>query len=81
MVDRAVYDRALESGHRQEYVEALYRIMTQASDDAVAICRAWESDTFGTPGNGSVSYVSHIITRAETAVRIVNTRRRQDEPI
>lgn len=66
-----VYVKAIEFGHRLEYIEGLRKCILQASEEALLICREWNGDKFGYPGHGGDSWVAVEISKAEKAVMIM----------
>jgi hypothetical protein len=54
--------------HSQQYLDALTETMYNTSEDVIVVCQAWNGETFGTPGYGSVSWVQSEIARAKVAI-------------
>jgi hypothetical protein len=55
----------------EAYVRALEALKATYSDEAWAICRAWNGDTFGKPGYGSAEWVIGELYHAEVAIKVL----------
>jgi len=51
-----------------QYSETLKELILNTPEEVVVVCRAWNGETFGTPGHGSISWVQSEIDRAKVAI-------------
>jgi hypothetical protein len=77
--DLSFLDAALRRGHKPSYVESLRESLTKASDEALAVCHAWNGDKFGYPGYGPWEWVATEIARAEQAVEALRSIKETSE--
>jgi len=59
----------------EKYCASLRAQMDAITPEALAICRAWHGETFGTPGYGGETWVACEIGRANIAVKALDALR------
>lgn len=59
------------SNKTKPYEAALRELLALYPPEAIAICRAWEGEKFGVPGNGDVVWSLGVLERAEKAIQVL----------